>query len=347
MPNVDPLPDRKLEASQLPQGVTLTDWEEEKSRRQNPRIRTLLGCSAMLEAVHESNQAILNCSPDRLSEIWATVRQVALVIEDDLLPLLADESLIPSLEAARQRTQSAALVLSTTIIAEIAEMPVSIEQDRSRDFRKLLCVALGQLDDFLQDAFAELMANDPRSLHDAGYFLSRRFRRDVEEAAWLIASVDDLDERLAEFEERRQRLVRGLLERLETTQAIPAATELAATAEFLRAIVLDLTQRLKEVAALRGIRFGELEVIDRWAFELPAHCHGLLELWQVAHAGRAGEAPEAPSWEAAVRSRSLDLLGKLDDLLQDLRAFLPLWRRGISDRRALAFRREETGDSDA
>lgn len=342
----DAFPDRRLEASQLPEGVTLADWEEEKGRRQNPRIRTLLGCSAMLEAVHESNQAILNCSPDRLAEIWATVRHVALVLEDDLLPLLEEPCPIPSLETARQRTRSAALVLSTTIVAEIAGMPDAIEAERSREFRKLLCVALGQLDDFLQDAFAELMASDPRSLHDAGYFLSRRFRRDVEEAAWLIASVDELDVRLAAFEGRRQRLLRTLLDRLEEADSLPDASELEPAAGFLRALALDLTQRLKEVAALRGIRFAELEVIDRWAYELPAHCHGLLELWQVASAGRSKSVRAAPTWEEAVRSRSLALLGELDDLLQDLRAFLPIWRRGISDRRALAFRREESGESD-
>jgi len=343
----DPITDRRLEASQLPEGVSVADWEAEKSRGQNPRIRTLLGCSGMLEAVHESNQAILNCSPDRLAEIWAMVRHVALVIEEDLLPLLEETSLIPALEGARQRTRSAALVLSTTIVAEIVEMPIEIEQERSRDFRKLLCVALGQLDDFLQDAFAELMANDPRSLHDAGYFLSLRFRRDVEEAAWLIASVDDLDGRLDAYEERRQRLVRGLVERLESSDTLPETDELGSAAELLREIVHDLTRRLKEVAALRGIRFAELEVIDHWALDLPAYCHGLLELWQVTRSGRAEGRAGAASWEGAVRARSLELLRALDDLLQDLRAFLPLWRRGISDRRALAFRRDDADSEDA
>ena len=41
----------------------------------------------------------------------------------------------------------------------------------------------------MQDTFCEIIAADPRSLHDSDYFMSKRFPRDIEEAEWLHASV--------------------------------------------------------------------------------------------------------------------------------------------------------------
>jgi hypothetical protein len=198
---------------------------------------------------------------------------------------------------------------------------------------------MGQLDDFLQDAFAELMANDPRSFHDSGYFLSRRFRRDVEEAEWLLETVDSLIGRIEALEERR---------RLELN---PAALQWAGegtregpghgpAAAFLRDLASELTPLLKEVVSLRGIRFAELEVVDRWASELPIHCHIVLELWSVAGlAGLEQDSGTAAGGARVILLRARELVGELDALLKDLRAFLPLWRSGLVHRRALAFRR--------
>jgi len=344
MPAHDAEDVRLLESVPLPDGVTPEQWAEEKSSWQNPRIRALLGCSGLLETVHESNQAILNCSPDRLVEIWAAVRQVARLIGDEVMPLLDGASVIPKLEEARQRTRLAGGILTATVVDEIERMPEQIEESRSKELRKLLCISLGQLHDFLQDAFADLMASDPRSFHDSGYFLSRRFRRDVEEAEWLLATVESLSTRLEEFEGRRQRDLVALLGHLDRCAALPGVDVAAATGDLLRDLVRELTPRLKEAVALRGIRFAELEVVDRWASDLPAHCHATLELFEVAALARSAAAEPAPDWERAVHERARALLGELDGLLKDLRAFLPLWRQGIGNRRALAFRRLEGGD---
>ncbi len=336
---------RLLESIPLPEGVTLEQWTDEKSYWQNPRIRALLGCSGLLETVYESNQAILNCSPDRLAEIWSTVRQVAQLLSDEVMPLLDGASVIPKLEEARRRTFLAGGILSTTVVDEIERMPEQIEEGKSKELRKLLCVSLGQLHDFLQDAFADLMANDPRSFHDSGYFLSRRFRRDVEEAEWLLATVATLSARLEELEGRRQRDLVALIARLDGGAELPAAEDAAATCALLNDLVRELTPRLKEAVALRGIRFAELEVVDRWASDLPAHCHAALELFEIAARARSAGAEPAPSWERAAFERVRFLLGELDGLLKDLRAFLPLWRQGLGNRRALAFRRLEGGDA--
>lgn len=336
---------RLLESIPLPEGVTPGQWAEEKSFWQNPRIRALLGCSGLLETVYESNQAILNCSPDRLAEIWSTVRQVARLIGDEVMPLLDAPSVIPKLEEARRRTQLAGGILTSTVVDEIDRMPEQIEEGRSKDLRKLLCVSLGQLHDFLQDAFADLMASDPRSFHDSGYFLSRRFRRDVEEAEWLLATVEALSSRLEEFEGRRQRDLVALLAALDRETALPESEAATETGAFLADLVRELTPRLKEAVALRGIRFAELEVVDRWASDLPAHCHAALELFALAARARSAGTERSPAWERAAYERARVLLGDLDGLLKDLRAFLPLWRQGIGNRRALAFRHLEGGES--
>ena len=324
-----------LESVSLPAGVTLAQWQEEKTRWQNPRIRTLLGCADILEEASESNQAILSCSPERLEEIWTAVRRVTRLFCDEVMPLLEAPSVVPRLEEARQRARAAAAILYPTVVREIERMPEHVENDRTKEFRRLLCVSMGQLDDFMQDAFAELMSSDPRSFHDSGYFLSRRFRRDIEDAEWLLASVDALSRGLGELEARR------------AVELDPRAVETAAGghfaigrgATFLRDLAEQLTPRLKEVVALRGIRFGELEVIDRWASELPIRCHVVLELWSLAAFGHG----EHPGGDAqAILGRARELLAQLDGLLKDLRAFLPLWRNGIVHRRALVFRRAET-----
>jgi hypothetical protein len=328
-----------LESVALPAGVELAQWQEEKARWQNPRIRTLLGCANILEAASESNQAILTCTPERLEEIWTSVRQVTHVVCDEVMPLLEGPSVMPKLEEARQRARAGAAILYSTVIREIESMPEHVEEARRKDFRRLLCVSMGQLDDFLQDAFAELMANDPRSFHDSGYFLSRRFRRDVEEAEWLLETVDSLIGRIEALEERR---------RLELN---PAALQWAGegsrdgaspgpAAAFLRDLAEQLTPLLKEVVALRGIRFAELEVVDRWASELPIRCHVVLELWSVAGlADLEHDGAITTRGARAILLRARELVGELDGLLKDLRAFLPVWRSGLVHRRALAFRR--------
>ena len=325
-----------LETVPLPAGVSPRQWHDEKARWQNPRIRTLLGCATILEAASESNQAILTCSPERLEEIWTSVRRVTHLVCDEVMPLLEGPSVVPKLEEARLRARAGAQILYSTIIQDIERMPEHVVEERRKDFRRLLCVSLGQLDDFLQDAFSELMASDPRSFHDSGYFLSRRFRRDIEEAEWLLETVDGLIVGLDAFEARRRYEFNPAA--LQSAAGSSAAEVRPPAAVFLRDLADQLTPRLKEVVALRGIRFSELEVVDRWASELPILCHVVLELWDIA---QRSARDLAPGDSRAALNRARELVLQLDGLLKDLRAFLPLWRNGIVHRRALVFRRTE------
>ena len=54
--------------------------------------------------------------------------------------------------------------------------------------------------------------------------------------------------------------------------------------------------------------------------------------------GARADSPYAEVVSAAVSGRLMQHVRGLDDSLRDLGAFVPLWRQGISQRRALAFR---------
>src|SRR5258708_28261129 len=79
----------------LPEGVTVTDWALERVHWQNPRIRAFLGCIRLLEGVFESNYSLLHCSPERLLDIWAKVRQVSHPIRNRIPPPLPRPSRLP------------------------------------------------------------------------------------------------------------------------------------------------------------------------------------------------------------------------------------------------------------
>lgn len=195
---------------ELPPGVTVAEWAIERVRWQNPRIRAFLGCIRLLDGVLESNYAILHCSPERLLEIWRKVREVSQVIRGQLMPLVRAESRIPKLEDARSRVELAADMLSRTVLADLDRFPERLPEGRMLEVRKLLCVSIGQMHAFLTDSFGRIVAGDPRSLHDADYYLSRRFPRDIEEAEWLHFSVTRVRQFLeSRIEPRREGALAG------------------------------------------------------------------------------------------------------------------------------------------
>src|SRR6266853_6154532 len=105
-----------------------------------------------------------------------------------------------------------------------------------------------------------------------------------------------------------------------------------------------------------------MEILDRYAAEIPVYCRLLLELHDTgcsAVAAMQATLPDSPAGSsqnlrdlsacnAAVSHRLVGLLVKVDKSLQDLVAFLPLWLQEIEKRRALLLRRaaeEPTGAS--
>lgn len=319
---------------ELPEGVTVADWAIERVRWQNPRIRAFLGCIRLLDGVLESNYAILHCSPERLMEIWRKVREVAQVVRGQLTPLVRAQSRIGKLEEARQRVELAADMMSRTVLADLDRFPDKLPEGRVLEVRKLLCVSIGQMHAFLTDSFGRIVAGDPRSLHDADYYLSRRFPRDIEEAEWLHFSVARIRRFLEnDVEPRRDAVLAGAARALRKGNVPLAVATWDELLVFLRGLSDTLAPRLKELLALRGIRFEEMEIVDRYAVEVPVRCRLTAELH--AAAIEIGDTAEARLAVAVLCRRAAAQLEEVDRTLRDLVAFVPLWLAGIEGRRAL------------
>lgn len=337
----------------LPSGVTLADWSRERAYWQNPRIRAFLGCIRLLGSVMESNYAILHCSPERLLEIWRKVREVADLMLTQIAPLLDNPSLLPELEEARLYAEVSLTMLADTVLADLDRFPADVPAEQMLDMRKVLCVSIGKMHAYLQDTFGQLMASDPRSLHDADYFLSKRFPQDVEEAEWLHNTVAKLQAFLEVLEEPRTRRLVPMIRSLRGEQSLPTERSFEDTRRFLIQLADELTPKLKEVLALRGIRFHEMEILDRYAVDLPNQCHVIQALFDGAreassqmklHAGasrveREQAVRDLITFHGVFAARMVRLMNEIDKTLRDLAAFVPLWLDGIEMRRALLLKR--------
>lgn len=342
----------------LPEGVTVTDWALERLHWQNPRIRAFLGCIRLLEGVFESNYSLLHCSPERLLDIWAKVRQVSDLIRNRIAPLVRSRSTIPAIEEARQSAELSLRLLGGQVLEPLARFPAAIAPEHLGEVRKLLCVSIGQLHAFLQDTFGELMASDPRSLHDADYFLSRRFPQDIEEAEWLHSTVARLRSYVERLDQVRPTHLTAMADRLRRDEQLPSRQAWEDTAALLEVLINGLTPKLKEVLALRGVRYHEMEILDRYAAEIPVYCRLLLELHDAgssavaamqgalssSQADRSQNLRDLLACHAAIGHRIVGLAVKVDKSLQDLVAFLPLWLQAIEKRRALLLRRAADAD---
>jgi hypothetical protein len=338
----------------LPEGVTALEWALERINYQNPRIRAFLGCIRLLDGVMESNYAILHCSPERLLDIWRKVRQVAELIRGRLGPLLKVMSPIPDLEEARQSAEVSLGMLDYQVLRRLDAFPEDVPLDQLMEVRKLLCICIGQVHAFLADTFGEMMSKDPRSLHDSDYFLSRRFPQDIEEAEWLHATLVRLGEYLQKLDEARILHMTTLADRMRREETLPARHAWTEARAFLDVLLTGLTPKLKEVLALRGVRFYEMEILDRYAFEIPAKCRtaieihevgseaidGLKDLVGVSRPERTQNVQDLLQIHAALSRRIASLVTDVDKALQDLVAFIPLWLEGVEKRRALLLKRE-------
>jgi len=349
----------------LPDGVTALDWALERINYQNPRIRSFLGCIRLIEAVLESNYALLHCSPERLLDIWRKVRQVTQLMRSRLAPLLDAPSRLPRLEEARQSAALALSMLDSHVLRDLDRFADDVAVGDLMEIRKLLCVSIGQIHAFLHDTFGEIMAADPRSVHEADYFLSRRFPRDIEEGEWLHSTLNRLKRYLEELDASRERHLAAMIAGLRQDETVPSQAGWEPTADFLKVLLSGLTPKLKEVLALRGIRFYEMEILDRHAFEIPHRCRLALDLHDTALEATGGMKTAVGTSQmekeqgvrdlvqchAAFSHRIAAQLGEIDTVLRDLVTFIPLWIEAVEKRRALLLRHsadegappEETG----
>jgi hypothetical protein len=334
---------------ELPEGVTVADWGLERVRVQNPSIRSYLGCIRLLEEVLDSNYAILHCSPERLLKIWRQVEQVGQLIRSELLPTLEEPSVIPSLDDARRHARASFRVLAESVLTAMERHDRSLRPEQHPEMRKLLCVSIGKIYAFLRDTFGEIVANDPRSRHDADYFLSKRFAQDIEESEWLYSSVYELDELLKGLEKACSAEFQDLLPRMGEERMIPPEAEWEQIRRLLDVLLGDLTPKLKEVLSLRGIRINDMESLEAHASSISTDCRLLLEVYavgrevieQVKAAGgpslgeREQRVKDLISCHRVVSARMIELLTRLHASLRDLAKDIADSKAGIENRRAL------------
>jgi hypothetical protein len=342
------------EPVELPQGVSASQWALERRNWQNPRIRSILGCVDLLDGVMESNYSILHCSPERLREIWTQVRQVSEQMRCQLAPLMIEPSCVPELERSRGDAQLALELLDRGLLADLEQFPGEIPDGKLNAARKLLCVSIGKLHAYLQDTFGRLMEADPRGRHNADYFMSRTFPRDIEEAEWLHASVAHLQVYLENIESTRHHRLSTAMEALRQEQMIPYGRIWQELEEFLDLVADDLASKLRSILALRGVRFDEMEILDHYVVEVPILCRQVTELGEAgravaeqlkANAGLSRQGREAAvaamlECHAVFAKRLYRLLDNLHRSLRDLWLFVPFWLEAIEKRRALLLKRQ-------
>lgn len=338
----------------LPEGVSLTDWSLEKVRTQNPRLRLILNCIAQLEQVSDSNYSILHCSQPRLLEIWRKVREVSRLIQSKVDPILLESSWIPRLEAARSNALSGCQMLNRTVLAVIEEYPHHVSPSELPDIRKLLCSSIGQIHSFLRDTFSELMAADPRSSHDADYYLSKRFPEEIERAEGLYGAVFRLNEHLRELEPIWNKEVYELRETMKQERMIPTRETWKDAEGIMNLLVTDVTPHLREIIALKGLRFDESQAMDDYTFGITYLCKMLGEVYLLGRdlieklkalpaktvSAREQRVASLVACHEATIERLNELLGWVESHLQDLSSYVPNWLGKIEQRRALMLSRE-------
>ena len=326
------------------------EWPLEKVRWQNPRIRALLGSVRSLDDVLESNFAILHCSPTRLLEIWDTVRTVCRVVRTKVTRLMEQPSALPDLDEAIRNARETLTFLDGEVFVHVDRFPDRPEEYQFDELRRTLCITIGKLHGFLVDTLGEILAADPRSQHDVDYFLARKFPRDVEESEWLQTSVRRLDGELTRLNAQRHADLGSVIDTMVRSGRLPSPKAWQRLAAFLDALESDFAPKLKTIAGLRAIRFGELEVMQAHARDLSESCLFVGELYAMAGvvldtltASLDGDDSQATHQGAAdvervLCSRIITRLRAVEDELRDLATFAPLWLSSIENRRALMLR---------
>jgi len=306
-----------------------------------------------MDGVLESNFSILHSSPARLFEIWDTVRTVSTLVKNNLTPLTEQGSALPELDRAIRNARDKLTDLDGEVFAHLNDFPRRPEERQFDELRRTLCITIGKLHGFLVDTLGEILAADPRSSHDVDYFIARKFPGEVEESEWLQSSVSALDRDLIHLNLRRQADLGSVIDAMEATDRLPSPEAWQRLVVFLSGLAFDFAPKLKAVAGLRAIRFGELEVLQAHAHDLTETCRVVSELYATSSAVLDTLEPSvnpndtqvthrvAGEVERVLCSGILTGLRGVEDEIRDLTTFIPLWSSSILKRRALMLRAKD------
>ena len=195
----------------------------------------------------------------------------------------------------------------------------------------------------------EIVANDPRSRHDADYFLSKRFAQDIEESEWLYSSVYELNELLDGLEKACSAEFKDFLPKMRKERLIPPEAAWEPTEKLLDILLGDLMPKLKEVLSLRGVRVDDMESLETHAFDISHYCESVMEVYAVGREvvekikrtggptqkEREQSVKDLISCHGVVSGRMVDLLSRLHATLCDLTTYIADSKTGIEKRRAL------------
>jgi hypothetical protein len=321
-------------------------------RVQNPSIRCYLGCIRLLEEVLDGNYAILHCSAERLRKIWRQVEQVGRLLRSELLPTIEAPSVIPGLGEARRHAAAALRELADSALTPIEQYGHSLPAQQLPEARRLLCVSMGKIHAFLRDTFGEIVSNDPRSRHDADYFLSRRFAQDIEESEWLYSSIFELDDLARGLEKACSAELAALLPRMRRERTTPSQPEWERAQTIVDSLVVDLLPKVKDILGLRGVRVDDVESLEAQASAISADCRSLVEARLLGHEQlEAAGGATLEDWEQSakdlitcqrvVSGRMIELLTRLHRSVRDLVKQVAAAKGGIERRRALMLAKDQ------
>ncbi len=330
-------------------GVSVAEWALERTQWQNPRLRSLLGCIKLLEEVFESNYAILHCSSERVLGILEQAKKVAKLVRTDFAFYLSHPSSVPRLERARQEAVHSTKVLYRTVLADLEGLDEEISEDQLPEVRKILCDSIVNIHNFLLGSLGRFLAADPRSQHDADYFLSKSFPRDIEESEWLHSSVEGLNDYLQTLEPLH---FSSLAELILEQKLLPDGPLWTEVTELLSELTKILTPKLKEMLMLRRIRLDELELLALYASQIPRVSALVVEIHgagqELIHRVLAETPERGPEREQTARilrachevysHQIAHLTSDLGKALQDLRVFVVFWLENVKKRRALVLK---------
>jgi hypothetical protein len=148
------------------------------------------------------------------------------------------------------------------------------------------------------------------------------------------------------------------MEKMSRSDKLPSTEEWHRLAEFLDALETVFAPKLKTIAGLRAIRFGELEVLQSHSRDLPESCRVVSELYAASNVilytlkasldleDVTAVRKATADVEKVLCSRILTCLRSIEDELRDLATFVPLWQNSIVRRRALMLRPKDGEEDD-
>jgi hypothetical protein len=328
--------------AELPAGVSEREWSLERDQHQNPCIRGLLAALQILDEVLDTSYFLLHCSREQLASTSARVKDVVDILRSSVAPHFDASSVVPDLDAVRRRLRVEYRELEQTDLPLLAAPPSAGQppQVSLGMAREQLTRSMGKLHHFLQEGFGQLVAADPRSRHEADYFLSRRFARHVVEAEALYGAVFDLQQYLREQGDVGPRGAASVAALLAHGHRGSLHGAWNPVRDFLAEMESSLFPRLRALVVLRGIRFAEAQTLDNYWLSLYQATRIVIELY-VARERIQRNLAEQPSPPVAYQSlRIVD--DRLGSYLVDfelryrlLKEFLSRWLAQLEKRRAL------------